>query len=851
MKVSLNTIKKLIDFELPSVDELVRRINEQLGQVEEIIDLGAKYKGAVIVRVVSVAKHPNADKLSVCWIDDGRAVKDVERNDDGLVQVVCGAPNVHADMWAVWLPPNTTVPASYDDAEPFVLGARELRGIKSNGMLAAGDELAINIDHDGIIELTESDLSPELEGRGLATGQDFAELFGLDDTIIDIENKMFTHRPDLFGQLGVAREISAIIGGAPSDGADPDTRFVNPDWYWDAPEFAAASGLELDVFNDATEKVPRFMTVTIKDVTVAQSPLWLQTTLVRWGSKAINNVVDLTNYIMLLSAQPTHAYDYDKLRGHKIGARMAADGEKVTLLNDKTYELDAGDIVIVDGEGVIGLAGIMGGADSEVSAETKNIVLEVANFDMYTLRKTSMRYGLMTDALTRFNKGQSPLQNNRVLWQLMQLVTQHAGGAQASEVSDLPQNSNNRNADSVHPALRVSDEFINQRLGSSLTPKQIGGLLRRANFAVFPAEDGENTLEFNAPFWRTDIELPEDIVEEVGRLYGFDKLPRELPLRTAAPAPRNSSRQLKHQIRTSLARAGANEILSYSFVHQNIMTRAGQNPEQAYRLSNALSPDLQYYRLSVLPSLLDKVHANIKLGYDEFVLFEIGKSHAKDNLGDDKLPAETESVDGVFASKKPLSGAAFYHVRRTVESLARDLGVDLRFCSIEGEIAAPFAAPFDQTRSARVESLNGQVVGIIGELKSSVRKNFKLPDYVAAFSLDLAALAKSADFEQSRYRPISRFPSTSQDVTLVTDRKVDFASLFDAVNDSLRDHTDNIDITIEPVTIYQSEDADTTRSTTFHVTFTPYERTLTDADTKPLMDHLASVALTRCDAERI
>ena len=199
MKVSLNIVKQLVGIELPPVDELVTRINEQLGGVEEVIDIGKKYSDAVVVRVVSAEKHPNADKLSVCLVDDGRVVEDVERNEDGLVTVVCGAPNVHADMWAIWLPPNSTVPASYDDAEPFVLGTRELRGVKSNGMLAAGDELAINNDHDGIIELTDADLPPELEGRGLAVGQDFAELFGLDDTIIDIENKMFELR-ELIGE---------------------------------------------------------------------------------------------------------------------------------------------------------------------------------------------------------------------------------------------------------------------------------------------------------------------------------------------------------------------------------------------------------------------------------------------------------------------------------------------------------------------------------------------------------------------------------------------------------------------------------------------------------------------------
>ena len=419
MKVSLNIIKQLINFELPPVDELVARVNQQLGGVEEVIDLKAKYGGARIVRVVECAKHPDADRLSVTKIDDGGVVADVPRDDNGLVQVVCGAPNVHANMWAIWLPPKSMVPASFDDDEPFVLDARPLRGVLSQGMLAAADELAIGTDHEGIVEIYEHDVPAGVE---LTAGARFAEMFGLDDYVLDIENKMFTHRPDCFGQLGVAREIAGIF----------HQQFTSPEWYKSEQKFAEAEGLELTVTNDASELVPRFMAVAIRNVTVQPSPLWLQCQLVAMGGKPINNIVDATNYIMLMTAQPTHAYDYDKLRGSTLGARMARDGEKVSLLNGKEYELTTDDIVIADGEGVIGLAGIMGGTDTEVSNDTKNIVLECANFDMYALRRTAMRHGIFTDALTRFNKGQSPLQNAAVLKQLMSMV----GGVQASEVFD-------------------------------------------------------------------------------------------------------------------------------------------------------------------------------------------------------------------------------------------------------------------------------------------------------------------------------------------------------------------------------------------------------------------------------
>ncbi len=838
MKVSLNLIKQLINFELPPVDELVARVNQQLGGVEEVIDFNAKYGGARIVRVIECAKHPDADRLSVTKIDDGGVVADVPRDENGLVQVVCGAPNVHADMWAIWLPPKSTVPASFDEDEPFVLDARPLRGVLSQGMLAAADELDIGTDHEGIVEIHEHDVPAGVE---LTAGASFAETFGLDDYVLDIENKMFTHRPDCFGQLGVAREIAGIF----------HQQFTSPDWYKSVQQFTSAEGLDLTVTNDAPELVPRFMAVAIRNVTVQPSPLWLQCQLVAMGGKPINNIVDATNYIMLMTAQPTHAYDYDKLRGHKLEARMARDGEKVSLLNGKEYELTADDIVIADGEGVIGLAGIMGGTDTEVSNDTKNIVLECANFDMYALRRTAMRHGIFTDALTRFNKGQSPLQNAAVLKQLMSMV----GGVQASEVFDLKQFSDELDDyfdGKYTPAnIDIDSKFINERLGLDLSGDNICGLLNNVEIKSHGPEEELDYICIQSPFWRTDLELPEDIVEEVGRLYGFDKLPRQLPMRSIKPAPRNPRRQLKQAIRQSLSRAGANEVLTYSFVHERVLKNAEQDPSRAYRLSNALSPDLQYYRTGVLPSLLDKVHANIKAGHDEFMLFEIGKIHDKElPLSDEGLPSEQTFVDGVYASKKPRAGAPFYKARKLVDRLLADLKVEADFVKI-AESDADVPAPFDGQRSAWIVAENGDKLGIVGELSQTVRRNFKLPDYTAAFSLDIEKMqACLTESREHNYRPLSRFPSISQDISLRSSVEISHDELLRAVRQCL-DGSENLHCQIQTLGVYQPKDDATIKTATFRLTFTSYQQTLTDAEVKPIMDNIATAALTKLDAERV
>lgn len=844
MRVSTNIIQQLVDFNLPETDELVRRINLRLGGVEQVIHLDEKYKDVRIVRVVDCYDHENSDHLHVCLVDDGGVVEQVERDDNGYVQVVCGAPNLHRDMWAVWLPPRSTVPATFEDSEPFVLAARPLRGVLSQGMLAAADELAIGTDHEGIVEVTEKDLR---ESGDLQPGMSFAQAFGLDDVIIDIENKMFTHRPDLFGQLGVAREISAILQPEASATTVVDNHFKNPDWYLQYPEFANGEGLDLAVSNDIPELVPRFSAVAIKNVTVDKSPLWLQCQLMALGVKPINTVIDATNYIMLMTAQPTHAYDYDKLHGHKIGVRMAKQGEQTTLLNGKTYELTAHDIVIVDGEEVVGLGGVMGGRNSEVSNETKNIVLEVANFNMYAIRKTSMRHGLFTDAVTRFTKGQSPLQTTRVLKRLIDI----SSGIQASTVFDLFPAEQQATQDSVYGEISISADFVNQRLGTTFTNIKIGNILRAANFTSRPSEYDDTQLVITAPYWRTDIELPEDIVEEVGRLYGFERIDRQLPRRTIKPAPKNQHFELKRIVRESLSRMGANEVLTYSFVHEHILSAAHQSPEQAYRLSNALSPDLQYYRLNVLPSLLDKVHANSKAGYATFTLFEIGKGHTKhDQMNDEDLPVEHTFIDAVYTDKERKDGAAYYHLQRQLTQLSKDLGVDVRYVPLEHvQVESYSSAPFEMLRSAAVQTTTGQILGVIGELKRSVIKQFKLPEYTAAWTLDFDALYTQWLSSNVQYHALSKYPTISQDISLRTDLSVSFLTLSDAVRTVLDKHTE-LYIMAQPVAIYQPDDKKS-KTTTFHIEYTSYDRTLTDADIAPIMEEIAAYTLQVASAQRV
>ena len=848
MKVSLNWVKQYLDFELPPVDELVERIGAQLGAVEEVEALGEKYQGVIIAKVIDCVRHENSDHLNICKIDDGGKAGDVERDDAGLVQVVCGATNVRAGIMVAWLPPGVTVPES-THKDPFVLEARAIRGANSNGMLASPRELALGDSHDGILEL-DGDIHP---------GDDFATAYGLDDYIIDIENKMFTHRPDCFGILGVAREIAGILGH----------QFTSPEWYLHTlQDVFKLDGelLPLEVRNELPTLVPRFVAVPLSGVEIKPSPTWLQTYLLRSGVRPISNVVDVTNYMMLLTGQPMHAYDYDKVKAEDDGdkatlvVRHPRSSEKILLLNGKEIQPREEAIMIATEKKLIGVGGVMGGGDTEVDSDTKNIILEIATFDMYSIRRTSMAHGLFTDAVTRFNKGQSPLQNGEVSAEAIQMLRELTGAKVAgSVIDDNHTDEESKTRRWVHPPVPITSEFINARLGFELQANDIQRLLGNVECSV--TADGDRLL-VQAPFWRTDIETREDVVEEAGRLYGFDKLPLELPTRTIKPAAKDPLFTLKSQVRADLAKAGANEVLTYSFVHGDLLRRAGQDPDEAFQVGNALSPDLQYYRLSITPSLLDKVRMNIKAGYDDFALFELGKAHGKSQIDEDGLPKEYERLALVYAANEKraaeLAGAPYYVARNYLEKLLREFGIWQDYQLIPTNQAdwdgQPFFAavvrPFDPERSAVIYD-GKRILGVVGEYSASVRRALKLPDYSAGFELGLNLLLQHTE-GGTTYEALPRFPKVTQDVTLKVAADLSYGQLFEYVQAELAQlQPEQTRLSLQPLDIYKREDDPEHKQVTFRLELASYERTLQAPEVNQLLDTIAAHAHDQLGAERI
>ncbi len=812
MIISTNWLKKFTDIDV-SIDELTKLIGSRLVEIEEVVDLGKKYEGVIIAKVVECAPLEGSDHLNVTKIDDGGVVQDVERDENGLVQVVCGAPNVRTGLTVAWLPPNSTVPETYGN-EPFVLGARKLRGAMSNGMLASAKELDLFDDHTGILELDDDKQA----------GQKFADAYELNDYLLEIENKSLTHRPDTFGIVGFAREIAGIQGKK----FETPNRLNLENVYWIEKDGDIETP---SVTIEDAALSSRYQAVVLTNVdSSAKSPLETQTYLARIGVRPHSAVVDATNYLMMVTGQPLHAFDYDKLKAVNGGAidirvRAGRDGEKLALLDGREIELSMSDIVIANGETPVALAGAMGGRDTEIDDDTTTVLLESASFNLYNLRNTQMRHGIFSEAITRFTKGQPAPLTEPVLAEAVGLLAASAGAKRASDVADAyPGKTDLRK-------VYAKAEHMNAALGSAFSTHDIVTTLQNVGFEVEVSDT--DVIAATPPYWRADVHISEDLDEEVGRLNGFDSIAPSLPVRDFTAISPDGFDRFRSSVRTVLARAGANEVLTYSFVHGDTIAKAGQDLGNAYRIVNSISPDLQYYRLSLTPSLLGLVRPNVKSGYDSFALFELNKTHSKAfGSGEDGLPEEHDALALTVTGVK--DGAAYYKAKRLLEFLAESLGVTLAFRIPEGDSGDDSIAPFDGKRSAEVfDVASGARIGIVGEYKTGVQKAFKLNRDTAGFEIELRALMAVAETAPHRYAPLSKYPSSERDLCFQVAKDVRYADLEASVRAALP--AGSVAAAVEPLDIYQPDSGDT-KNVTFRITLTPAEKTLSGEDVAAVID---------------
>jgi len=687
LKFSYNWIREFVDgLETPAAD-LERLITMKTAECEGIEAVGALLAETCAARVESV-KPIEASRNVAAVVDAGRY---------GRKTVVCGAPNCRAGIVTAYAP----------------IGKKTIHGVESDGMLASAAELGIGKDGAGILEL-ESQVGAPLAGC-------------VPDSIIEIDNKSITHRPDLWGHHGMAREVAAILAKALRDPIQLDLVPHGP-----APVNIEIPDLDL---------CPRYSALVFDNVTVGPSPLWLQYRLTAIGLNPINNIVDLTNYIMSEIAQPMHAFDRVLLRGSTIWARPARVGETIVALNDESYTLTPSNLVIADEGGPIAIAGVIGGLDSSITEKTTSIVLESANFQAASVRKTSAALKLRTDASMRFEKAQDPVNTVRGLARAVELLRELSPGARL--VGGL--------ADRMRPLvppppITLPLDWLMRKLGREVPASEVRDILQRLAFGI--ADAGPRTFSVTVPSWRAtkDIAVKDDLVEEVGRMIGYDSIQPTAPATLATVPPANEEREFHHGVRSTLVAQGFTEVYNYSFVSEEAARAFGFEPADHVSVANPIASDQSLLRISLLPEIRNNIVENAKQ-FDDFRLFEIGREIHKRS---EELPDEIPHLVATIYSRTGDGRAGLLEIKRVLLCLMRD-----------AEVRPATARGYEHPARAAEVVWRGEPVGRLFELHPRL-----VEGRAAILDLDLRRVQELARREM-RYTPIRRYPSSAFDLSVI------------------------------------------------------------------------------------
>ncbi len=800
----------LHDYTVPDVGlgELEDRLTMTGTKVEGLLTHGVTaLEHFAVGKVLSAERHPDADRLTVCVVDSG----------EGPQQIVCGAPNVAAGQTVAVARPGSVMP------DGTRLKKAKLRGQESNGMILAEDEVGIGTDHDGIMVLPDA----------LAAGTPLADVLPIATDVLELE--ITPNRPDCLSVYGVAREVHAAFGSplAPppwQDGVGADDIV------------GEVAGVSVRV--DAPDLCPRFTLRAFEDVTLGPSPAWLKARLMAAGQRPINNVVDITNYVMLLTGQPLHAFDADRVEGGTLVVRRAREGEKVVTLDDVERTLDGDMLVIDDAAGPTSIAGVMGGHRSEVQPDTTRVLLEAANWDGPNIQRTSGRLALRSEASGRFEKGLSPDQTREGLAVATRLMLELTGARLVPGTIDVSKGVRSR-----HRTLRLREARVERLLGRAIDRPTQARILEALGFAVAEAEDG---LDVTVPHFRAaDVTREVDLVEEVARIDGFEKLPATLPSRRGAVGVLMPEQRLRRRAEDALVGAGLYEIVGWSFTSEAAQARLGTGVEPV-RLKNPMSEEQAVMRTSLLTSLLAAAETNRRRGTEDVRLFEVGSVYLP--WGAPRVPGRWDPPPGTRGarawSERSLpderthigalvsgslrtpswddSGPAawsFFGIKGVLEGLARTLRVSVSF----EPASEPFLHP---GRSARVRVNSVGLApesgadptqldaGWVGELHPSLGPG-------AAFELDLAVLAAAADTVPV-YRDLTSFPALKQDLAVTLGEDVPAQAVIDVIKRAGGKLLQDAAV----FDVYRGEQV-AGKSLALRLTFRAADRTLTDDDVAP------------------
>ncbi|WP_117149214.1 phenylalanine--tRNA ligase subunit beta [Paraliobacillus zengyii] len=804
MLVSMNWLRQYVDLGDISPESLADKITKTGIEVEGIEYIAAKSTNVVVGYVEECEKHPNADKLNLCQVNVG----------EETLQIICGAPNIAKGQKVAVAKPGAVLPGN------FKIKKAKLRGVESNGMICSLQELGIEEKFvpkdiaDGIFVFPDD----------VEVGTEAASLLNLDDAILELG--LTPNRSDALSMLGVAYEVAAIL----------DVQVQLPDETVETTAEKATDQVKVTV--EAPELNPYYGAFVVKDIKVGPSPLWMSNYLIAAGIRPINNVVDITNYVLLEYGQPLHAFDFDQFGSDEIIVRRAKENESIKTLDDKERTLKTDHLVITNGTTPTALAGVMGGANAEVTDETTTVLLEAAYFDPKAVRIASKFHGLRSESSTRFEKGVDPNRVKRAGLRACQLLSQYANGKVLSDVVEFDQ------LDKSEKQVVIETNRVNNRLGTDISVDDIADILRKLGFSF---DQNEGTFTIHVPTRRQDITIFEDMLEEIARIYGYDLLPYTLP--QGALAGGLTKRQtVKREVKKYFESAGLMEAITYSLTTKERATllvspeikEAGFTP---VKLSMPMSEEHSTLRLSMLPEMLDSLSYNIARKQVNLGYYEVGSVFLSEEENVTKQPEEklraTVAITGEWLThpwQQEKRSVDFYLVKGILEGLLDRLNLVATFEEAVVEGMHP-------GRTAQVK-VNNVIVGFIGQIHPRLQQEFDLKDtYVCDIDLDYVM---DAHIDEPNFAKIPRFPTVSRDIALVVDQDVPAGSIQATIEASAGDLVKEVRV----FDLYQGENLESgKKSIAFNLLYLDPERTLTDEEVENSYQEILTAVKAEHQAE--
>lgn len=823
MKFSYNWIKELSGTQ-KTTEEVAELFLTHSFEVEGIEDLAKGLEGIVVGEVLSVEKHPDADRLKVAKVnvtasqsqtDADETQTNTEKNNDGELQIVCGAPNlkVGQKVPVALVGANLVVKDKNGDEQIFKIKKGKIRGMESNGMICAEDELGLGDDHEGIMVLTapQSQINADLtltNVEKLKVGQNFAEYMNLEDKILDID--ILPNRGhDCLGYNGIAGELMALENGI-VDGKE----YGEVENFGDKLNLENNSNFKVDI---KTSNCLRYAGVKINNITIESSPLWMQARLKASGIKSINNIVDITNYVMLETGQPLHAFDSESVSSQKskvksqkncqISVRQAEKGEKLKLLDEQELGLSEEDVVITNGKKVIALAGVMGGEKSGIQDDTKNIILEGANFNSTSIRFTARRYNLQTDAAYRFERDIDPNFVDIAMTRVIELIEELAGGEIVSMTDVYP--------NVIKPwQVELSLEHVRKLLGVDISAKEVVGILERLGMDV---DNNNGTLICIIPTRRRDLQTSEDLIEEIGRVYGYNRIEPIAVQATVQSPKRNEQRFFERRLKEIAVQDGFSEIRGYSFYSQDDANALGIGEMRHISLMNPASPEQAILRNTLASGLLKAERKSLSY-FKEVRVFEVGRIY-KDR--GKTLPQEEFYFGGAVATKND-SGEQFYELKGLIDNFLESFGISgYYYDDVFDEKEGGKHLDLHSSRRALLKNNKGEIIGWLGEIDKKVTKYFGLKNVrVALCEINIDKLRDKVE-EIMAYQPLSKFPFMERDLSVIVSKKLRVKEVEDVLFKAGGKLIKDVDL----FDLYNNEQAGE-KSMAFHLIFGDEEKTL-------------------------